>query len=77
MIVPILARLYAMATADALGRVEKNAARLAVEQPAGGHEVAVFLSESLIGMYHRARSFRILQTNCQWSTITLGFNPSI
>ena len=46
MIVPILARLYAMATADALGRVDKNAARLAVYEPAGGHQLAVLLSQS-------------------------------
>jgi hypothetical protein len=58
MIVPILARLYAMATADALGRVEKNAAWLAVYKPAGGHQLAVLLSQSFNRTSGHELSFR-------------------
>ena len=76
MIVPILARLYAMATADALGRVEKNAARLAVYEPAGGHQVAVLLSQSFNRTSGHELSFRVLLGNYQRSSITSSFNPS-
>jgi hypothetical protein len=46
MVVPIFARLHAVAAADAFGRVEQNASRLAVLEPSCRHEVAVLLSQS-------------------------------
>ena len=57
MIIPVFAGLHAMATADALGGIEQNAARLAVEQPSGGNQVAVFLIKNICRFRRHAAPF--------------------
>jgi len=71
-LVPILARLHAVAAADAFGRVEENAARLAVFQARRGDEIAVLLNQRISGIRRHAPSFQ-LRTMSNAEMYHLGF----
>jgi hypothetical protein len=66
MLVPIFARLHAVAAADAFRRVEQNAPRLAVPEPGRGDEVAISLFQNFNWICGHAASFpksRLLTAN--------------
>src|SRR6516225_2030453 len=62
MVVPILAGLHAVATADALCCIEQDASRFAVSESTCWNEVAVLLSQSLGGIVGHQRSFPELRS---------------
>src|SRR5712692_1603334 len=57
MVVPVFAGLHAMTATDALGSVEENASRLAIQKPSHGHEITVLLNQSLRGVLGHSISF--------------------
>ena len=57
MLVPIFARLHAVAAADTFCRVEQDAAPLAVVEPGRGNEVAVLVSQTFSGICGHRASF--------------------
>ena len=66
MLVPIFARLHAVAAADAFRRVKQYAPRLAVPEPGRGNEVAISLFQNFNWICGHAASFpksRLLTAN--------------